>query len=92
MAYDFSAVIDRVVRDRFGNVIDSVRVVEGRDFEGDRVFVINVTFNGKGPLDDELTAGVIRHIRQRLREESDDAFPIISFTSKADAGLSSEAA
>lgn len=93
MAYDFSSVIDGVVRERFGNVIEAVRVFEERDFEGDRIFRVHVVFNGKGPLDDELTSSVIRHIRARLREEKDDTFPIISFTSSAEATeMKSEAA
>lgn len=91
---DAAAIIDATVRERLGDeVIDSVSVVPDADSDGDRVFVVQVIFKGPGPLDNEKTATIIRHIRHRLREQKEEAFPIISFTSQADAKvMKSEAA
>lgn len=97
MASDFktlSTVIENVVRSRFGQgVIESVGIKEAKDFDGDPIFVVDVIFTGKGPLDDEKTSSVIRYIRRELRAHSDERFPVISFTSQPDAaGMSAEAA
>ncbi|MFN3536452.1 MAG: hypothetical protein ACK4Y4_03300 [Brevundimonas sp.] len=94
MDVEISKLIESVVRDRFGDgVISSVRVTEDTDHDGDRIFAVTVVFEGKGPLDDEKTATVIRHIRHKLREHREETFPIISFMSKNDAaGISAEAA
>ena len=89
-----ASVIENVVRERFGQgTIESVEIKESKDFDGDGIFIVDVVFTGKGPLDDEKTSSVIRYIRRALREHSEERFPVISFTSEPDAaGRSAEAA
>ena len=83
---DVASIIDATVRERFGDdVIDSVSVAPDADSDGDRVLVVQVVFNGPGPLETEKTATIIRHIRSRLREQAEEAFPIVSFTSRSEA-------
>lgn len=79
-------VIEQVVRSRFSDdVIQSVKVEETQDHDGDDVFVVNVVFSGAGPLDEKKTSSIIRYIRRELRELGDERFPIISFMSEGDA-------
>jgi malate/lactate dehydrogenase len=87
-------LIEDVIRDEFGEVIESVSVVEARDYQEDRVFKVTVVFDKRGGLDAKKTAAIVRHIRQKLgRDEERMPFPILSFVSKADAaGIKPEAA
>ena len=87
-------MIESVVRNRFGDgVIEGVTIKEARDYEGEGIFVVDVVFSGRGPLDDEKTSSVVRYIRSALREHSEERFPLISFSSHSDAaGRNAEAA
>ena len=79
-------LIERVVRERFSGVtIQSVTVMKDADDDDDAVFLVTVVFDQKGPLDPQKTAGLARHVRHKLLERKENAFPIISFVSKSDA-------
>jgi hypothetical protein len=81
-------MIEEVVRQRFADaLIHDVRVSQEHDSDGDALFRVTVVFERKGAqlLDAHKTAGIARHIRHRLLEEDEDAFPIVTFVSKSDA-------
>jgi hypothetical protein len=80
-------VVDTLKRDA-GNVrIVDVFVTSDVDGDGDRVLVIKVVFEGKPKERDfHSMSGVVRHLRPKLAEMGEMAFPLISFISKADAG------
>lgn len=79
-------LIEATVRERFAGVeIESVSVEEDTDFDGETVFRVRVVFNHNGPLDAHKTSGIVRHLRHRLVERHEGAFPIVAFVSKTDA-------
>ena len=77
--------IEGVIRERFSDTtIVSIVVTEDSDFDGEPVFMIRVVFDSKTPLDAHKTAGIVRHIRHKLLEMEEEAFPIMAFVSKAE--------
>jgi hypothetical protein len=95
MKRDIAEIIEAVVRERLAGVaIDRVQINEETDYDGDAVFRILVVFdNNKAPLDSHKTSGIVRHIRHKLLERQETAFPIFAFVSKSDAaGIKTEAA
>lgn len=90
---DARTIIERTVRERFGDaLVSSVRVVRETDHDGDEIFRVTVVFDGDRPLDAHKTSSIVRHIRHKLIERDENTFPIFAFVSKADAGLNTEAA
>jgi len=89
-----AALIENTVRERFADIdIQSVTVVEDVDFDGGPVFRVRIVFDHQGPLDAGKTSGIVRHLRHRLVEQDETAFPIVAFVSKSDAaGMKAEAA
>lgn len=78
--------IERIVRDTFGDDIDSVRVRLAQDPDGEAIFDIIVVLSQLiTALDAQKTSGITRHVRHKLLELKDDSFPIFAFMSKADA-------
>jgi hypothetical protein len=92
---EIQELIDRVVRERFKDVvIQSVTVSKDTDYDDETVFRVTVVFDQKGPLDAQKTAGLVRHLRHSLIEELEEStFPIVAFISKSDAArMGTEAA
>jgi hypothetical protein len=92
---EIAEIIESVIRERLTGVdIDRVQINEETDYDGDAVFRIMVVFdNKKAPLDSQKTSGIVRHIRHKLLERQETAFPIFAFVSKSDAaGIKTEAA
>ncbi|MBB5518074.1 hypothetical protein [Amphiplicatus metriothermophilus] len=87
-------IVEQVVKDRFPDArILSVSVNEDEDFEGERILRVTVVFDSAtGLLDSQRAASLVRHMRPKLREAGEEAFPILSFISKADAELASAGA
>ena len=78
-------LIDSTVRERLaGTRINDVRVVEGKDDEGDDVIFVTVIYDQKGGLDASKTATIVRHIRHKISDPT-IGFPIITYVSKSDA-------
>lgn len=94
MKPEVAALIEATVRERFTGIeIESVSVTEDVDFDGGAVLRVRVVFNHRGPLDAGRTSGIVRHLRHRLLEQHEEAFPIVAFMSKSDAaGMKAEAA
>lgn len=86
--------VERTIRDRFSDVtIESVRIVEDVDSDGDPILVITVVYEAKGgKLDPHKTAGLVRHLRPQLIESNQRSFPILRFMSRADAARLKSAA
>ena len=65
-------------------IID-VRIHEDRDADGDEILRIEVVFEGApGDLDAKKLAGAVRQLRPKLEEINVQAFPLLSFVSRAD--------
>ena len=95
MKREVRTIIESVVRERFADAaIESVRIVEDEDSDGDAVFRVTVILDaGQGTLDPHKTASIVRHLRHKLIERHEEGFPIMTFVSKAeDKGLATEAA
>ena len=64
-----------------------VRVLNRAEDEDGYTFDVQVVFEGKSKdLDARKVAGAVRHVRPKLAEMGEDAFPIFSFVTKGDAG------
>jgi hypothetical protein len=70
----------------FGNVrIIDVRVQDEQDSDGDAVLRVEVVFEGtRNDMDVSKLAGVVRHIRPKLSEIDENAFPVFSFIARGD--------
>ena len=80
--------IESVVKTRFeeGQIV-SVSVQPDVDADGEDILRVRIVFNANRPtLDAELASSLIRHLRLKIEEIGETAFPIMSFVSKADIG------
>lgn len=70
-----------------GAAIYAVKVEESEDFDGDPILEITVIFDAASPLQAGKVAGVVRHIRSEILDQSDREFgyPVMSYISKKDA-------
>lgn len=81
------AVLDILSAD-FGNIkIVDVRVLDRAESDDENTLEIQVVFDGKSKdLDARKVAAAVRHVRPKLAEMGENAFPIFSFITKGDAG------
>jgi hypothetical protein len=79
------AAIKKVIMDRLSeSVIDSIMMEPGVDSDGDPVINVTVVLKNNASVDVRKSLGLVRHIRSGL--QSIEAFPILSFLSKREAG------
>lgn len=77
--------IEAVVRERLRDVdIHAIHITPDVDDDGDRLLRVKVVFDAARPVDARKTSGLVRHIRPRIAELGEEAFPILSFISKAE--------
>jgi hypothetical protein len=81
-------VMDTISAD-FGSVkIVDVKVLERPDDEDGAILDIQVVFEGKAKdLDAGKVSGAVGHVRPRLEEIGESAFPLFSFVTRREAGL-----
>ena len=84
--------IAKVVRQTLANdfvnikIID-VRIQEEKDSDGDDMLRVEVVFEGQPKdVDASKLAGIVRHVRPKLNEIGENAFPVFSFISQGDWG------
>ena len=83
--------IKKAVTDTLSGQFKKVRILDVRihedvDFDMGEVLRIHVIFEGTPKdLDARKLSGAIRHLRPKLEEINEFAFPLLSFISKADA-------
>lgn len=84
--------IVRVVSETLAADFDGVRILDIKvsandDYDDDDFLRIEVIFEGRRrKLDARKLSGAVRHVRPRLNEIGEKAFPLFSFISKGDAG------
>jgi len=82
--------IKRIVTETLKRDFDRIRILnieihEDVDSDGDDVLRIDVIFQGAPQnLNAKKLSGVVRHLRPKLDEIHESAFPLLSFISKAD--------
>jgi len=85
-AHELKALLQDVISDRLpGASITDVEVERDVDTDGDEVLEITVIFEASSDLDAERVAGLVRHLRPRLREHGENGFPVMSFISQKEA-------
>ena len=90
---DLNSAIDKVVRAQFADAaINAVHVTEDYDSDGDPILRVIVVFETSVRPDLAKAGGLARHIWPALENNSSNAFPVISFRSKADQAKFREAA
>ena len=52
---------------------------------GDEILEFRIVFDAADRLDPKRVAGLIRHLRSRLHDISEERFPVLSFVSAAEA-------
>lgn len=91
---ELKAIVEAVLRERFDDVtIESMELERDIDQDGDEILRVNVIFDGKKKrLDSRKTSGLLRHLRPKIAEIGEYAFPVVSFISKSDYGKQKTAA
>ncbi len=81
-------VIKAVLLERFDNVeIESIFIESDFDEDGDAILRVKVIFDGEQEqLDAHKTSSVLRHLRPKIAEIGEMAFPIISYIAKSEFG------
>jgi hypothetical protein len=86
--------IAKIVKDTLANDFDNIKIIEVRvrddlDSDGDEVLRVDVIFEGsRKDVDVSRLTGAVRHVRPKLFEADEKAFPVISFISRKEAGAS----
>lgn len=84
--------IAKLVRESLAPDFNKVKIIEvivhdEVDSDGEAVLRVDVIFEGTPKDVDALKlTGAVRHVRPRLREMNEEAFPLFSFISKGDWG------
>lgn len=80
-------VTETLAADFDNNVrIIDVRVLDDVDFDGDDVLRIEVVFSGSHKdVDAKKISGAVRHVRPKLTDLGERAFPLFSFISQREA-------
>ena len=91
---EIEKVISDVLQNDFRNVkILDVRVLKDIDSDGDNILQVDVIFEGQAKdLEPQVLAGAVRHVRPKLFDIGEEAFPLFSYISQKDAGLTREIA
>lgn len=86
MAQTLEEVISGIVKERFADaVIDSITVMADVDSDGDPILRVTVVFDSEiAKIEPSKLAGLARHVRPKIMERNDAAFPIFRFMSKRD--------
>lgn len=86
MAISLEEAISGIVKERFADaVIESIEVSPDLDSDGDRILRVTVVFESEiASLEPSKLAGLTRHVRPRIENLRDAAFPIFRFISKRD--------
>ena len=72
--------------------IVDLTAVEAEDADGDPILRIMVVFEAEDDrLDPKKVLGLVRHLREPLKELIADRFPILSFMTSAEAAATEEA-
>lgn len=85
---DVMAVIDETIRERLGENVRvlSVMAMRDEDYEGEEILRVTVVVDSPpSAFDPKRVVSLVRYLRPRLAEHHEEAFPLISFMSKADA-------
>lgn len=81
---DLDQAIEQVVRAEFSDaVIEAVHVLPDFYEDGDCILRVMVEFKAKSKFDAKKAKGLTRHMFPALNNLYADAFPIVSFRSKA---------
>lgn len=86
-AVNIKRIIKSVVNEGFpGGEIESIRVRDDTDYEGDPILVIDlIVRENEGVLDPTRAVSLIGELRSRLVRNGIISFPVLSFISKAEA-------
>lgn len=81
-------IIKTVVKDTFGDVdIVSIDIEPDVGEDGEPILLVVVVFDNKSArIDTSRVSGLIRHIRPKMAEIGEDAFPVLSFIAKSELG------
>jgi len=82
---EVKAVLRSVLEDRLENAnISDIIVRRDLDHDGDEIFDVMVVIDSKRlNLDPNRTTGVVRHLRPKLAEIGETAFPILTYVLKS---------
>lgn len=89
---ELGAIIETVLHEIFnGLALDVVKIERDTDEFGDGILRVRVVFDSHGDvLDPPKTASVVRHLRPRMAELGEDAFPVMFYIAKSELKRDSE--
>jgi hypothetical protein len=80
-----NSALEKVVRTQFADAaICAVDIIPDLDSDGDPILRITIVYETSSKFDIQKAVGLVRHMRDVLEDEHEDAFPLISFRSKSD--------
>lgn len=84
-------VIRAVVKQQLEGVnISKISLSFDTDEDGDDIVWVKVIFDDRSkPLDSHRTLGLVRHLRPRMAELGETAFPVLSYIAKSELGRNS---
>ncbi len=79
-------VVDQLIRERLDTIkILSINAVRAEDFDGDDTIRVTVVVDSPASaFDIGRVSTLVQHLRPRLEAIEEEAFPVISFMSKAE--------
>jgi hypothetical protein len=79
-------LIAGIAREQFPNAsIESVRVIEDTDADGEPIYQVFVVFQDASELERANTSSFVRHVAPKLEEMDDFHFPLVNFVTSAEA-------
>lgn len=87
---EVAQMVAKTLHNDFENVkILNVKVNHDVDYDGDAILKIEVVFEGRPrDIDARMISGAVRRVRPHLEKLGELAFPLMSFVSRRDAGMS----
>jgi hypothetical protein len=86
MTKTLEEIVSTVVKERIDSVdVHSVTVTPQEDTDGDPILVVTVVLSSDlSKFESRKLLGLARHVRSKIVEQSESAFPIFRFMSKSD--------
>lgn len=78
-------IVAATVREQLAPCAVELHVTGGTDEDGDDILNVIVVIQRGCEPDTRRMLGLVRHLRSRLQEAANEAFPIVSFISRRDA-------
>lgn len=84
---ELQEIIEKLLVKQFGKIdIESIDIQPDVDEDGDDILFVRVVFDSKNnkPLDALKASSFVRHLRPKILDAGETAFPVLSFIAKSE--------